>query len=218
MYNLHCHSLLSDGVLLPSEIARRYEDKGYRAIAITDHADYSNIELVVRAMSEFTKHRQKNSLFKVLSGVELTHLPLEQFGPLAKYCRDQGIQVIVAHGETLVEPVLEGTNRAALEADIDILAHPGLISVGDAELAKEKGIFLELTSRSGHRDTNTHVAEQALKSGARLILNNDSHNPEDIISPAELSQVGLKAGLSQEEIDKIYQEVENFIKKKGAGR
>ena len=214
MYNLHCHSLLSDGVLLPSEIARRYEDKGYRAIAITDHADYSNVESVVKAMLEFTKHWQKNPSIKVLSGVELTHLPLGQFRPLAKYCREQGIQVIVAHGETLVEPVMKGTNRAALEADIDILAHPGLISARDAELAKKKGIFLELTSRPGHRDTNAHVVEQALKSGARLILNNDSHSPEDIISPAELSQVGLQAGLSQEEIDKIYIDVEKLIREK----
>jgi len=120
----------------------------------------------------------------------------------------------VAHGETLVEPVMKGTNRAALEADIDILAHPGLISARDAELAKKKGIFLELTSRPGHRDTNAHVVEQALKSGARLILNNDSHSPEDIISPAELSQVGLQAGLSQEEIDKIYIDVEKLIREK----
>jgi len=211
MYNLHCHTLLSDGALLASEIARRYQDKGYRAIAITDHADYSNIELVVTAAVEFTKHWQKNSSIKILSGVELTHLPLEQFRPLAKYCRRQGIQVIVAHGETLVEPVLKGTNRAALEAGIDILAHPGLISSEDAELAKKKGVFLELTSRSGHRDTNAHVAAEALKSGARLILNNDSHNPEDIITPAELIRVGLQAGLSQEEIDAVYRQVEKFI-------
>ena len=211
MYSLHCHSLLSDGVLLPSEVARRYEDKGYRAIAITDHADYSNIESVVKAVSKFIKHWQKGSAIKVLSGVELTHLPLKQFGPLVKYCREQGVQVIVAHGETVVEPVLKGTNRAALEADIDILAHPGLINKQDLELAKVKGIFLELTSRQGHRDTNAYVADQALKSGARLILNTDSHGPEDIISPAELNQIGLQAGLSQEEIEEIYREVERFI-------
>ena len=41
MFDLHTHSLLSDGELLPSELARRYEEKGFRAIAITDHADVS---------------------------------------------------------------------------------------------------------------------------------------------------------------------------------
>jgi len=211
MYNLHCHSMLSDGVLLPSEIARRYEAKGYRAIALTDHVDYSNIEFVVKAVTQFVKNWPKESAIKVLSGVELTHLPLAHFKPLVQYCRQQGIQVIIAHGETVVEPVLKGTNRAALEADIDILAHPGQISQQDLELAKSRSVFLELTSRNGHRDTNADVAEQALKVGARLILNNDSHSPEDIISPTELSQVGLEAGLSQKEVDKIYQDTEKFI-------
>ncbi|MFA5362653.1 MAG: PHP domain-containing protein, partial [Candidatus Omnitrophota bacterium] len=42
MYNLHCHSLLSDGNLLPSEVAVRYLAQGFKTIAITDHADYSN--------------------------------------------------------------------------------------------------------------------------------------------------------------------------------
>lgn len=214
MYNLHSHSLLSDGVLLPSEVAVRYMVAGYKAIAITDHADYSNIESVVSSIIEFCKRWPKDAKIKVLPGVELTHLPLGQFKPLAKYARAKGISIIIGHGETLVEPVIKGTNRAALEADIDILAHPGLISDADVQLAKEKGIFLEITSRQGHRDTNAHVVERALKFGARLILNNDSHSIEDIISPEKLKDVALEAGLSKSEIEKIYQDVNRFIKEK----
>jgi len=213
MYNLHCHSLLSDGVLLPSEIAVRYADKGYKVIAITDHADYSNIDLIINAILEFTEHWPKDSRIKVLPGIELTHLPLEQFKPLAKYARRKGIKIIIGHGETLVEPVIKGTNRAALEADIDILAHPGLISDDEVKLAKKKGIFLEITSRKGHCDTNPHVVEQALKAGARLILNTDSHSPEDIISPEQLKNIALKAGLNSDEIDKIYKDVDGFLGK-----
>jgi len=213
MYNLHCHSLLSDGVLLPSELAVRYAAAGYKAIAITDHVDYSNIALIIKAILEFTRHWPKNRKIIVLPGIELTHLPLEQFQPLAKYARKEGIKVIIGHGETLAEPVIPGTNRAALEADIDILAHPGLISEAEIKLAKKKGIFLELTSRHAHCDTNAHVAEQALKLGACLILNHDSHRPEDIISPQDLINVGLRAGLSQKEIANIYREVSIFIAK-----
>ncbi len=152
-----------------------------------------------------------------MPGIELTHLPAEQFKPLADYARAQGIKVIVAHGETQVEPLIKGTNRAALESDIDILAHPGLISDEDAKLAKEKGIFLEITSRRGHSDTNRHVVAQALKFGAKLILSNDSHAPEDIITPDRLVSVARKAGLSLEDIDKIYEEVREFIAKKEGG-
>ena len=215
MYNLHSHSLLSDGVLLPSEVAVRYLSAGYKAIAITDHADYSNIDLVSKAILEFTEHWPKDLKVKVLPGIELTHLPLEQFKPLAKYARTKGIKIIIGHGETLVEPVIKGTNRAALEADIDILAHPGLISDTEVKLAKKKGIFLEITSRKGHRNTNAHVAEQALKSGARLVLNTDSHSPEDIIKAEELVKIASGAGLSQKEIDNIYQDVKGFLRERG---
>jgi histidinol phosphatase-like PHP family hydrolase len=216
MYDLHTHSLLSDGVLLPSEVCVRYLSLGYKAIAICDHADYSNIEQIIDSILKFTKHWPKDAKIKVLPGIELTHLPLAQFKPLAKYARQQGIKIIVGHGETVAEPVIKGTNRAALEADIDILAHPGLITAEDVKLAKKKGIFLEITSRKGHRDTNPYVAEQALKLGARLVLDTDSHLPEDIITCEQLINIGKSAGLSQKDIDKIYQDVAKFLKTKEA--
>ena len=205
--NLHSHSLLSDGDLLPSEVAVRYAAKGYKLIAITDHTDYSNIEVTIKAIRDFTQHWPKNSLIKVLPGVELTHLPIDQFKPLAKYARKNGIKIIVAHGETPIEPVVEGTNRAALEADIDILAHPGFINDKDIQLAIKRGVFLEITSRHGHNQGNLHVAKQAKARGAKLILDTDSHRPQDIITPEQLTKVGLKAGLSSTDIAKIQQEV-----------
>ena len=211
MYNLHTHSLLSDGCLLPSELAVRFAAVGYKAIAITDHVDYSNIESTVKAILNFTKYWPKNSPIKVLPGVELTHLPLEQFKPLANYARRAGIKVIIGHGETPVEPVIIGTNRAALEADIDILAHPGRISDSDVKLAKRRGVFLEITARSGHCQTNAFVAKQALKFGTKLILNLDAHNPQDIITPHKLISFGRAAGLSLKEIEGIYLIVSRYL-------
>ena len=212
MYDLHTHSLLSDGVLLPSEIAVRYAALGYKAIAITDHVDYSNIKQVTEAILEFTHHWPKNSDIKVLPGIELTHLPLGQFDILARYARKQGIRVIVAHGETPAEPVIKGTNRAALEADIDILAHPGLITEEDARLAKKKGVFLEVTARRGHCEADPYVVKCALKTGAKLILNTDSHMPEDIIDYNEIAKIARKSGLNSGQIKKIYQDVYQFLK------
>ena len=212
MYNLHTHSLLSDGVLLPSEIARRYWAVGYKVIAITDHADYSNFEFIVKAVLKFSRHWPKNSPLKVLPGIELTHLPPEHFKPLSKLARKKGIRVIIAHGETTMEPVFKGTNYAAIEADIDILAHPGLITDKEVRLAKKKGVFLELTSRKGHSCTNRHVVRQARKYGAKLILSHDSHQPEDIISPKELVNIGIRAGLMRKDIQNVEKEVGNFIR------
>lgn len=215
MYNLHCHSLLSDGDLLPSEVAMRYYAAGYKAIAITDHADYSNIRIIIPEIVEFCRRWPKKSIpITILPGIELTHVPPEQFKPLAKYARARGIKVIIAHGQTPVEPVAAATNRAALDADIDILAHPGAIGDDDVLLAKKRGIFLEITSRRGHSAANAHVAGRALALGAGLILNHDSHAPEDIIPPESLREVGRSAGLTDRQIDDIFLNAAAFIKRK----
>ena len=213
MYNLHCHSLLSDGVLLPSELAVRHLASGYKVIAITDHADYSNIDTIINGILEFTAHWPREEKIKVLPGIELTHLPLEQFEVLSRRARKKGIQVIVGHGETLAEPVIKGTNRAALAADIDILAHPGLISDAEVKLAKKRGVFLEITTRQAHSATNAHVAKQALKFGAKLILNTDGHSPQDILSPDRLINFGRKAGLKPKDIHKIFWDTQEFIQR-----
>jgi histidinol phosphatase-like PHP family hydrolase len=213
MYDLHIHSLLSDGPLLPSEIARRYEEKGYKIIAITDHCDYSNIKSNTFAIVEFCRRWPKNSSIKVLPGIELTHIPLEQFQPLTKYARKTGIKIIIGHGETPVEPVTKGTNRAALLSDINILAHPGNITRDDCLLAKERGVFLELTSRRGHMQTNAHVAKMAKETQGSLIINNDAHAPADIIEIEALKQIGLSAGLGESETNQIYTKIGNFLEK-----
>ena len=46
---------------------------------------------------------------------------------------------MVVHGETIIEPVEKGTNLAAVQSPyVDILAHPGLLSLEEAKLAAEK--------------------------------------------------------------------------------
>ena len=90
----------------------------------------------------------------------------------------------------------------------------------EVKLAAQKGIFLEVTSRQGHRDTNPHVVESALKFGAKLILNTDSHSPDDIITPQELKTIGRKAALSEQNINDIDKNVGEFLKdilRKGRG-
>lgn len=212
MIDLHTHSLWSDGELLPAELARRYEEKGFKAVAITDHADLSNLTMTVSAILAFCRQWPKNRI-KVLPGIELTHLPLEQFKRAASFARDNGIKVIVAHGETLVEPVIKGTARAALQADIDILSHPGLITPEDVKLAAKKEIFLEISCRKGHCLGNGHVAQLAKKFGAKLCINSDSHAPSDIPTPAFMRQVGLAAGLGPKDLEKICRDARLFIEK-----
>jgi len=102
----------------------------------------------------------------------------------------------VVHGETTSEPVAPGTNAAALRSDIDILAHPGLITP-DVECARENGILLEITARCGHNRTNGHVARIACEIGCDLIVNTDAHAPDDLITEEMAFTVAMGAGLTK---------------------
>lgn len=198
MIDLHTHTTFSDGELIPSELVRRAEVLGYRAIGITDHADYTNIEHILSCVSK-AKYMEEVLDIRILVGAELTHVPPPKIGPLSTLARRLGAEIVVVHGETPVEPVRPGTNRAALEADVDILAHPGFITLEEAELARENNVCLEITSRRGHNITNGHVVRLAKMAGAKMIVNTDSHAPGDLISSKRAAEIAMGAGLTHEE-------------------
>lgn len=199
MIDLHTHSLYSDGELLPAEALRRVTVLGYRYLGITDHVDASNFDLVLERLRRAATSLNQVSSTVLIPGVEFTHIPPSQLAPLVNQARSMGAALIVVHGETLSEPVAPGTNRAALEADIDILAHPGLLSREEAELARDRGIMLEISARPGHSLANGHVAALARQVNARLILNTDSHSPRNYITRERAYQIARGAGLSLEE-------------------
>lgn len=213
MIDLHLHSLLSDGELLPSELARRMEVKGYRFIAITDHVDMSNISYVVPNLVRACEKINSVWRIKVIPGMEITHTPLKLIGDLAVEGRKLGAKLIIVHGETLAEPVRKGMNRAALLSDIDILAHPGLISEEDARLARKKNIYIEISGRKGHSFSNGHVVRVAKKVKARLTIDSDSHMVEDLMDIEMRKKVGLGAGLSEDEIEDIDKDTCQFARR-----
>lgn len=211
MIDLHTHTLLSDGELLPSELARRAEVKGYEAIGITDHCDWSNIDFVVPHMVRTAESLNRHWKIKVIPGVELTHVPLEEIEPLAKFARKHGAKIIVVHGETLSEPVIRGTNRKAIECGADILAHPGEISEDDVKFARDKGVMLEITMRKSHSAANKHVAEISRKFGAKLVLNTDAHKIEDLFTEELALKVLVDAGLSGDDIKSVFRNSKEFV-------
>ena len=211
MIDLHTHSIFSDGVLIPSELVRRAEVLGIKAIGITDHADASNLDFIIPRIVAVTEALNEVKHIKAVPGIELTHIPPSQLRPLAGQARSLGAKIVVVHGETIAEPVMLGTNRAAVGADIDILAHPGLISDEEAAMAAENGIFLEITARKGHSLTNGHVAKLAMKHGAKLVLNTDAHEPSDLITEKQAIQIVLGAGLNQDDFVQMQKNAESFL-------
>jgi histidinol phosphatase-like PHP family hydrolase len=199
--DLHTHTFLSDGVLLPSEQLRRAVVKGYGAIAITDHADTSNLEELLTQLLRFARQQPDDFPLVFLPGIELTHVAPESVAPLARQAKLLGAAIVVVHGETIVEPVAPGTNAAAVAcSDVDVLAHPGLITEQEARTAADNGVYLEITSRGGHSLGNGHVASVARAAGAQLVLNTDTHTPGDMIDQATARLVAAAAGLGPDEV------------------
>jgi len=215
MIDLHTHTTFSDGELIPSELVRRAEVLGYTTIGITDHADYTNIEPILSCVSK-VKYLEDVLDIRVLVWVELTHVPPVKIGPLAVLARKLGAEIVVVHCETPVEPVRPGTNRAAIEARVDILAHPGFITLQEAELARENNVCLEITSRLGHNITNGHVVRMAKLAGARMVVDTDSHAPRDLINSERAIEIAMGAGLTLQEATAIVEE--HAIIKKGLNR
>jgi putative hydrolase len=215
MIDLHTHSLLSDGQLIPAELVRRVEFLGYSAVAITDHSDSSNLDSIIPRIVKVCEDLNLFQSVKVIPGIELTHVPPALIRTLVKRGRELGAKLVVMHGETIVEPVAPGTNRAALEADVDILAHPGLLTLDEAKLAEQKGIFLELSARKGHSLTNGHVARLANEVGAGLVLNSDAHSPGDFMSQEFASKVITGAGMPMDSLSKLLSNSRRLLEKVG---
>jgi putative hydrolase len=196
IYDFHTHTSLSDGALSPMELIRRALVNNYKAIALTDHAASGSLARIIAEVNEICALARSYWDIQAIPGIELTHIPPQAIAENAKRAKELGAQVVVVHGETIVECVEKGTNLAALHSPhVDILAHPGLISLEEARLAAENGIFLEISARRGHCLTNGHVASLARETGAMLILGSDTHSEQDLLTTTLADAIIHGAGL-----------------------
>lgn len=200
VYDFHTHSSLSDGSLSPLELIRRAHTRGYKAIAITDHVAVGYLDRIIKEVARDCALARKYWDIVAIPGVELTHIPPAAICETAKRAKELGAWLVVVHGESIVEPVESGTNAAALQCPhVDILAHPGLLTLEEARLAAANGVFLEISARRGHCLTNGHVCRLALLAGAKLLLNSDAHDPSDLLHPNTVRQITQGAGLTEEQ-------------------
>ncbi len=213
MIDLHSHTILSDGDLIVSELARRAEVTGYRVLGISDHADASNIDFLVPRIVKAAQALNRFGKLRIIAGVELTHCPLGEIAELVKEARKLGAQLVLMHGETLSEPVIPGTDEAAIEAGVDIVAHPGLISEKAARLAAKRGVLLEISGRRGHCLANGHVAKTARLVGAKVLFGSDTHEPENLHSKSDAERVLRGAGLDDAEVAEAWKNAEALVEK-----
>ncbi len=213
MIDLHTHSIFSDGELIPYELVRRAIARGYIAIAITDHVDSSNIDFIIPRIIKALDKIRPYVPIEVIPGAEITHAPPCMIADLVKEARSLGALIVVVHGETIVEPVAEGTNRAAIDAGADLLAHPGLIKTEDILFAKERSTMLEITSRKGHSLSNGYVAKEASRFGVPLSINTDSHSPDDLITLEMARNILIAAGIDMNRLEQVFENSKRFVEK-----
>jgi len=231
-YDFHTHTVFSDGGMIPAGLMQRALVRGCLGLAITDHVDSSNLEWAFGNLLKFveelgqewqpdivpggdvttaplntldSRSLAKNWHLPLIPGVELTSVPPRKIEALAEKARSLGAKWVVVHGETIMEPVAPGTNRAAIEAGVDLLSHPGLITAEDAARAAELGVHLEITTHKGHGMANGWVAQRARESGAKLLLNTDCHISAEILDAGQRRAIAFGAGLTAKEVDQIWQ-------------
>jgi len=204
--DFHTHSFFSDGVLHPMEELRRASVLGHEAYAITDHVSASNLD-IIHKLTKDCELAIKHWGMLALLGVELTHVPANAIEEVAANAREMGAFVIVVHGETISEPVEPGTNMSAAKlANVDILAHPGLLSKEEAKLCKQNDVFVEITTNKSHSITNGHIAKVGLKENVKFIQNTDTHKPPEMLTYTQGKDALLGTGFHSDEVNKILQD------------
>ena len=213
-YDFHAHTYLTDGTVSATDMWTTSRSLGHRALAITDHVGLENPEAMLRQLREEAEGWKGTDLITII-GVEITKAPPRKIAEVARRARSLGAEIVIVHGETIYEVVPEGTNHAAIESgEVDILAHPGLLSERDAELAAANGTILEISGRRGHCLSNGHVARLALQAGARLVVDSDAHGPDQLLTRETAERLAKGAGLSPSDVQRAVEEAPLALLKK----
>jgi putative hydrolase len=215
IYDFHTHSLFSDGVNLPIELIRNAQVNGYKAIAITDHASLSNMEQIIEIAIKDCALANKYWDITAVPGVELTNVPAKSIHDLARLAKECGAKVVVVHGETITEKIEPGTNYHAVSSQyVDLLAHPGLITLEEAKIAAENDVYIEITKRGGHSLSNGHVVKIGRQANNNFLLNSDSHSHLNLYTDGVQKNIARAAGLDEQEAEIIINKNgEKFLKK-----
>ena len=79
-------------------------------------------------------------------------------------------------------------------------------------LAKKRGVALEITTRKGHCQGNPHVAKLAKRCGAKLVLNTDTHTPENLLTMELIAETLIACGLPKTDYVIMQKNAKELIK------
>lgn len=202
MYDFHVHISLNSGTttggLLPAEAMQLGRELGYRGLVLTLRADSADLGINVPALARSVQETALYIGIEAVLGLELVHVPPQLLVDRVHEARCKGFAFLIAHGESLADTVAQGTNLAAIEAGVDLLAHPGLLRPEEVQLAAEKKVALELSSCPRHALSNGFLVKTATAHGATLLHGGNIHNRTDMLPAALLPLTYKGAGLDSE--------------------
>jgi histidinol phosphatase-like PHP family hydrolase len=205
-YDFHSHTYLTDGDESATSMWAAADRLGHRCLAITDHIGLEDPRPLLDRLRAESKGWEDSEL-QTLIGVEVTVVPPRHIARAVRQARKAGAEVVIVHGETTAEPVAAGTNRAAVELnDVDVLAHPGFITVAEAELAKAHDVILEISARALHGMTNGHVVQTALQVGNDLVVDSDAHRTTQLVTAEAARRVAQGAGVPESTLKRVLDE------------
>ncbi|HMA60251.1 MAG TPA: DNA polymerase/3'-5' exonuclease PolX [Halanaerobiales bacterium] len=195
--DFHVHSNYSDGAMSIREMVEAAQERGYQALAFTDHSQSLNIanglseERVKEQWQEIEEVRKEYPDFLILKGIEVD---IKKDGSL-DYTDDilDGFDLVIASVHANFNlPKAEMTERIikAIESPyVNIIGHPTGRMLGQRQpfefdfeevlkKAKENNVILEINASPSRFDLNDAMARDALREGVKLIINTDSHHSD----------------------------------------
>jgi putative hydrolase len=216
--DFHSHTFLTDGRSSATDMWHGADRLAHRVLAITDHVALDDPRPLLDRLAAEARAFEEGPLHPLI-GVEISMVPPRRIAGVARSARLAGAQIVIVHGETLAESVPPGTNRGALACpEVDLLAHPGLLTERDAALAHAHSIVLELSGRKGHALANGHVAQRALAARADLVVDSDAHDPSELLPFAQAERIAAGAGLRPRDVRRALRDGPDRLLKRLAAR
>ncbi len=176
----------------------------YASLAHVKKAGFlcSDVLMSKEQVAEKKESLQKLALFydiDVFLGFKICFIPPALIESYAEQAREKGFDYICVHGENIYEHVPQGTNFAAVNAEVDVLLNAGIIDKKLIEFAEEKDIFFEFNLNPFYASANALLADYAQNHEIKLLLANSIESEKDFLY-----------SMRAEESIKIYPQARNY--------
>lgn len=197
--DLHVHTKASDGAHSLEEMVEEAKRMGYEYLGICDHsvslrvAGGLSVEEKLKQLAQIEKLNERLKNFRIITGAEVD---IKADGTLDypdEILKRLDMVVIAIHtGFKQDEKTMTARVLKAMENPwVKVLAHPTGRMIGERnpysidldkvlEMAKERGIWLEVNAQPVRLDLSDVWIMETKKRGIKIVINTDAHRIEEL--------------------------------------